>query len=194
MLAVLAIIAVMVVPRIGRSDTTVLRMAAQQLAADFRLIQNEAMAHGDAIRVLDWQVSTGGPGYILADGLVEESWGSDGDGIRLENKLTNRDYRVEFGEPPFEHLEGVWLAKSNLGAEVTSWRGVIRFGRYGQVLDFDFDPEMILAAGDATLRVTLDRELGEVTIASDFGRLADLGGESLDGPNSAIRVEASPHD
>ncbi|MEM8494999.1 MAG: hypothetical protein AAF663_06385, partial [Planctomycetota bacterium] len=112
----------------------------------------------------------------------------------FERRLTKFDAVVTVGEPPFEHLEGVWLAKSNLGAEVTSWRGVIRFGRYGQVLDFDFDPEMILAAGDATLRVTLDRELGEVTIASDFGRLADLGGESLDGPNSAIRVEASPHD
>lgn len=194
MVAVLAVIAAMVAPRIGRSDASVLRMAAQQLAADFRLIQNEAMAHGDSVRVLDWQVSTGGPGYALLNDIIENSWGNDGDGYRIDNQLTNRDYRVEFGEPPFEHLAGVWMAKSNLGEEVTSHRGIIRFGRYGQVLDFTYDPVMILAAGDKTLRVTLDRDTGEATIAPNFGDYANIGSESLPGPNSAVRTEASPHD
>ncbi|MEM1444512.1 MAG: prepilin-type N-terminal cleavage/methylation domain-containing protein [Planctomycetota bacterium] len=192
--AVLAIVAAMVTPRIGRADSSVLRMAADQVAADFRLIQSEAMAYGDSIRVLDWQITTGGRGYTLMDEIVPDSWGSDGDGFRLQNNLTNREYRVEFGVAPYEHLEGVWLAKSNFGVGNGTSQGIVRFGRYGQVLGFDDDPVMILAAGDSTLRLTLDRDLGEVTIASDFGRLADIGGESLPGPSSWIYTSPNPPD
>ncbi|MEM7577358.1 MAG: prepilin-type N-terminal cleavage/methylation domain-containing protein [Planctomycetota bacterium] len=191
--AVLAIMAAMVVPRIGQADSSKLRMAAQQLAADLQLIQNEAMAHGDQIRTLDWHVGSG-LGYTLMNEYSNTGWGDADHSNTLRNNLTNRLQKVEFGVEPYEHLEGVWLAKANLNDVVSYYDGLISFGRYGQVLEYDFNPAMVLAAGKSTLRIEVDRDTGETTIDSDFGRLSDLDSITLPGDTRHHRTNPNPPD
>ncbi|MEM8783154.1 MAG: prepilin-type N-terminal cleavage/methylation domain-containing protein [Planctomycetota bacterium] len=190
--AVLAIVAALAAPRMGRADSSVLRSAAQQVAADLRLIQNEAMAHGDEVRCMDWYLGTGEGYVLLTDFTSSTSFDPEHDDKKLYNALTNRVYQVSFGQDAYEHLDGVWLAKSNLENADRTYRGVIRFGRFGQVVGVDYDPAVVLARGDRTLTITVDRDLGEVTIDPDFGDLSAIGGIDLPGPSSAQRTLLNP--
>lgn len=185
-LAIFVVVGAMVVPRIGRGDSSTLRAAAQQLAADLRITQSEAIAHGDAVRVLDLNLNDG-RFYTLMN--VTMSDGSNADASqKLQSPWTDRVYEVRFGEAPFAHLDGVWVARSNTGNH-----GWIRFGRYGQVLDYDVNPTIVLARGDQTLTLTVDKDLGDVTIDSAFGDLSAVSSIPMPGPSGKVREAVSPY-
>jgi prepilin-type N-terminal cleavage/methylation domain-containing protein len=184
--AILGIIAALAGPRLGRADQSVLRQAAQQLAADVGRIQSEAMAHGHEARLLDLRLSDG-RGYALTTQSIPEGNALPADAT-LHNNLTNAAHGVWFGVNHFTHLEGVWIAKSNTGPH-----GWIQFGRYGQVIGYDDDPMIVLARGDQTLTLVIDRDTGSVTIGSNFRPLTQLSSISLPGPVARVREAVSPY-
>lgn len=182
---VLGVAAALVVPRLGNADTSRLRAAALQVAADIELIQSEAMSHADEARVIDFYVGDG-TGYELAN-VRNESTKADNE--LLWNKVTSTPYRVRFGQAGHEHLTGVWLAKSNLGDF-----GHLQFGAYGQVEAFTVDPTLVFASGGATLTLTVNRTTGMVEIAPSYQPLSSLGSISVPGDAGIIEtVSTSPY-
>jgi len=172
--AIVAILAAVVVPRIGSTAPAQLSAAAQMLSADIAYAQAESIAHSDDPRVvvIDMQNNR----YHIAK--------SSDPSTPITEPVTQQPYAVVFGQGRARHLGSVTLHGYALGGDDT-----VTFGPYGQVADQTTPARITLAAGSTMkiIMISLDQNSGSQSI-SDV-----VDAESSEGAEFTSRLtQASP--
>ncbi len=145
---IVAIVSAMAVARLGNTNLTRLRSAANLLAADLSFAQIESIAHADAPRVMVF--NSGAGSYHIASV-------SDLD-IPIINPITKAPYSVRFGQGAAAALHDVTVAPTGVGGD-----NRLAFGAYGQ-LDQATAATITLLCGNASITLTIDPLTGETVI------------------------------
>jgi len=145
---IIAIAAALAVPRLGGTQTTRLRAAAELLAADLAFAQIESIAHGDDPRMVVFDPDASE--YHLAASSTPDT--------PLDNPVGGQPYRVAFGQGRAGELDGVSIQSLDVGGDDR-----LGFGLYGQ-LDQTEDASVTLALADQTVTLTIDAVNGRTTI------------------------------
>ncbi len=151
--ATVAIVAALVVPAIGQTDTMRLRQAAALLAADLEYAQLESITHPDDPRLVVFEPDE--HRYHLAAGSNPDQ--------PLKHPGDGSAYRTTFGMGRAGELAGVNIALANKGTNR------IAFGPWGQ-LDQSNDATVILTTDDHSVTLTVDPATGQTAVADLIAR------------------------
>lgn len=172
--AIIAILAAVIVPRIGTTAPAQLSAAAKLVSADLAYAQAESIANTDDPRIVV---------FDLANNRYHIAKSSDPN-TPITEPTTQQPYRVTFGQGRARHLGGVTLHGYALGGDDR-----VAFGPYGQVTDQTTPARVTLAAGEdmKIILISIDHTSGNQTVSD----LADA--DSEDGQDYASRLtDASP--
>lgn len=147
-LVIMGIIATVAVPRMGETDTSRLRAAAQLLYADLEYTQYESITHPGDTRIIVFNLAN--PGYHIAATSRPK--------VPIENPIGSVNYQRTFGQGAASLLDGVSLSALSLNGDRR-----LGFGRYGE-LDQDTAAVITLAAGDQAIDVTIEPFSGEISV------------------------------
>jgi prepilin-type N-terminal cleavage/methylation domain-containing protein len=147
-LVIMGIAATIVVPRLGDTDTSRLRAAAQLLIADLEYTQYESITHPGDTRLMVFDRLN--PGYHIAT--------SSRPGVPITDPIGSRTYLRRFGEGSASLLKDVTIAGLSLDGDRR-----LGFGRYGQ-LDQSTAAVITLGAGGHTVAITVDAFSGEIVV------------------------------
>ncbi|MEM9914827.1 MAG: hypothetical protein AAF911_07700 [Planctomycetota bacterium] len=148
MVAVLSIASALAVPMFRDQGPTQLRSAAKLLAADLDAAKVESLTHGDDPRLVVFDTTN--HTYHLA--------ATSDPATPITNPVDRQPYLVDFGLGRAAALGMVEIQSVDLDGD-----DELGFGLYGQ-LDQTTAATITLAAGDATVTLTLDPATGEATI------------------------------
>lgn len=145
---ILGIIGALAAPMLTPNDTTKLRAAASILAADLDACRAGSIAHGEDPHVIVFDTTN--HAYHLA--------AASDTNTPIAHPSNGGGYTIDFGTGDTSQLNGVTIQSVSVGGD-----DQLGFGLYGQ-LDQPTDATITLAAGGATVTLTLDAPSGEVTI------------------------------
>jgi len=146
--AVLAIVALLVVPQFGNDNASRLRGAAQLVVADLEFARVASMTDMTDPRIVVFD--TAAESYYIAATSTPD--------MPMTNPTGNVPYRVTFGQGWAVHLAGVDLAGVSMGGDAK-----LSFGQYGQ-LDQAVDATITLVAGSHSIVITVDPTTGEPNV------------------------------
>jgi len=135
------------VPMFGSPQAYRLGWAATQLESDIVFAQAESFVHPDDRRLVVFDLEANH--YSIA---------TESDPLSaVTHPISGKPHIVTFGEGDFTHLSGVSIQSYALAGDDR-----LGFGAYGQ-LDQDSDATVVLAAGQATITVTVRSSTGGVS-------------------------------
>ena len=145
---VVAIVASIVVPMMGNTNSTQLRAAARMLVADLEFAQMASIAHGEVGRVVVFSIATNT--YHI---------GTQSDpATPIPNPVDGKAYAVQFGSGRAFQLPDVSISAISLDGD-----DQLGFGIYGQ-LDQSAVATITLAGPAQTVTITLDPTTGEASV------------------------------
>jgi len=149
-LLVIAIAAAIVVPRLGSTNVTRLKAAAELLIADLAYAQAESISHSDDPRVVIFDTSAHTYGVFAASDTSTP----------LTSPTTGQPYVVDFGSGRAAGLSDVKLLSLSVGGDNT-----LGFGKYGQ-LDQTGDATITLRCHGKQVTITVDPVTGEASVSA----------------------------